>query len=225
MINKINPNGIIIMKKGGFYYNVSGNDALILNKYLGYKLFGVNKQRTGFPVAAQATVIAKIDTLGMDYQLLDQNGNTIISKKFKSNCYEIIDPAYPIEGIESDCEEPRKISKATKKPLKEKLNSYIEILQGLSEGVNVLTGEAIENLDEELKMHLFEMSLYFDEKLKSKERVEGKYPQHGKKWTKEEDDKLLDGYNQGATIKELSAIHQRGEGSIRSRLIKLGIII
>ena len=36
MINNIDPNGKMIFKQGGIFYNVVGNDALILNKYLDY---------------------------------------------------------------------------------------------------------------------------------------------------------------------------------------------
>ncbi|MBP3495229.1 MAG: hypothetical protein J6K52_03395 [Clostridia bacterium] len=225
MVNNINPDGILIIRQGGYYYNVSGNDALILNKYLGYKLFGVKKYRTGFPVSAEKTVLKKIDTLEMNYDLIDKTEKVLVSKRFEQNRYEIIDPEYPIEGVASDLEEPPKILKNKNKTVKEKLTQYIDILQGLSEGVNILTGEVIKDLDKELKLHLFEMSLYFDNKLKYKEKLEKKHPQHGKKWTKEEDEQLLSEYKQGKTVKELSSIHQRGVGSIRSRLIKLGVLL
>ena len=225
MINKINPYGVMVIKQGGYYYNVSGNDALILNKYLGYKLYGIKQFRTGFPVAGEKTVLKKIDTLGVDYDLLDQNGGVIISKRFENNRYEIIDPEYPTIGVESDLEEPKKLIKPQKQSFKEKLTQYIHILAALSEGVNILSGEIIEGLDEELRLYLFEMSLYFDTKLKTKERLEEKYPNHGKKWMEQEDKQLLEEYNQGKTIKELSLLYERGEGAIRSRLIKLGVLL
>ncbi len=225
MINKINPYGVMVIKQGGYYYNVSGNDALILNKYLGYKLYGIKQFRTGFPVVGEKTVLKKIDTLGMDYDLLDQNGGVISSKRFENNRYEIIDPEYPTIGVESDLEEPKKLIKPQKQSFKEKLTQYIDILAALSEGVNILSGEIIEGLDEELRLYLFEMSLYFDSKLKTKERLEEKYPNHGKKWMEQEDKQLLEEYNQGKTIKELSLLYERGEGAIRSRLIKLGIVL
>ena len=225
MVNNINPKGVLIIRQGGYYYNVSGNDALILNKYLGYKLYGVKKFRTGFPVSAEKTVLKKLDTLEMNYDLIDKTEKVLVSKRFEQNRYEIIDPEYPIKGVASDLEEPQKILKNKKKSFKEKLSQYIDILQGLSEGVNILTGEVVKDLDKELKLYLFEMSLYFDNKLKSKEKLEEKYPQHGKKWTEEEDEQLLSEYKQGKTVKELSSIHQRGEGSVRSRLIKLGVLL
>ena len=225
MVNNINPNGVLIIRQGGYYYNVSGNDALILNKYLGYKLYGVKKFRTGFPVSAEKTVLKKLDTLEMNYDLIDKTEKVLVSKRFEQNRYEIIDPEYPIKGVAPDLEEPQKILKNKKKSFKEKLSQYIDILQGLSEGVNILTGEVVKDLDKELKLYLFEMSLYFDNKLKSKEKLEEKYPQHGQKWTEEEDEQLLSEYKQGKTVKELSSIHQRGEGSVRSRLIKLGVLL
>jgi ATP-dependent DNA helicase RecQ len=42
------------------------------------------------------------------------------------------------------------------------------------------------------------------------------------KWTKEEEQKLISGYNNGRTIKELSELLGRQPGGIRSRLKKLG---
>ena len=41
----------------------------------------------------------------------------------------------------------------------------------------------------------------------------------------QEDKQLLEEYNQGKTIKELSLLYERGEGAIRSRLIKLGVLL
>ena len=128
MVNNINPDGILIIRQGGYYYNVSGNDALILNKYLGYKLFGVKKYRTGFPVSAEKTVLKKIDTLEMNYDLIDKTEKVLVSKRFEQNRYEIIDPEYPIEGVASDLEEPPKILKNKNKTVKEKLTQYIDIL-------------------------------------------------------------------------------------------------
>ena len=111
MLNNIDPHGILIIRQGGFYYNVSGNDALILNKYLGYKLYGIKEYKTGFPVKGEKTVLKKIDTLGMDYDLLDQNGSIVKSMRFENNRYEIIDAEYPRAGIKSDLEEPKKLIK------------------------------------------------------------------------------------------------------------------
>ena len=43
-------------------------------------------------------------------------------------------------------------------------------------------------------------------------------------WTKEEDQQLIREYESGKTTKELSEIHKRTAGAIRSRLKKLGLV-
>ena len=211
--------GVITIKQGGFYYNVSGNDALILNKYLGYKLFGVKAPRTGFPVSGEATVLKKLDKLSINYDLLNQVGETVVSKRFDNNKYEIINKniAIPINKDMIPLKEQ-------KKPFKERLATYINILQGLSESVDVVTGEVVEGLSEDLKLQLFEMSVYFDDRLKSRDAQDNRYPNHGLKWTPEEDEQLLTEYQEGKTINELSAIHCRSNGAIRSRLLNLNVI-
>ena len=107
---------------------------------------------------------------------------------------------------------------------KDKMEYYSGILNGLSDGVNVVTGEMVEGLDPEIKLQLLEMSKYFEQRLKSKERQEEKYPQQGQKWSQEEDEQLLSEYREGKTIKEISEIHNRSNGAIRSRLLGLGVL-
>ena len=43
-------------------------------------------------------------------------------------------------------------------------------------------------------------------------------------WTDEDENTLRSLYRQGKTVKELAIILQRNEGSIRSRLRKIGLI-
>lgn len=45
----------------------------------------------------------------------------------------------------------------------------------------------------------------------------------GQKWTSEEEELLIERYNQGLPIEEIASLHGRGKGGIRSRLRKLGI--
>ena len=208
--------GVMYIKQGGFYYNVSGNDALLLHKHFCYKLYGVKTPRTGFPVVGEATVLKKLDALSIDYDLLNQAGEIVASKRFENNLYEIVD--------ENILKESPELSE--KKPsFKERAASYIEILQGLSEGVDTTTGEIVEGLTEDTKLQLFEMSLYFDERLKARERLEEEHPQNGQKWTEEEDEALLAGWQEGKTVKELAQLHARTQGAIRSRLMKIGVQI
>jgi len=224
MINKIDPQGKMVFKQCGFFYNAFGNDALILNKYLGYKLYGVYKHRTGFGVSSRDKILEKIDSLNMNYDLLDGKGNIIISKKFKDNRYEIIDPEYPIEGVYSDAEEPAKILNTKGIRQKGRMSKYVEILKGLGNGVNIFSGEMLENLDNDLKAFFMELAEYFDEKLKSKDALEKKYPRHGTKWSIDEDKQIIDEFINGKSINEISEAHQRGRGSVTQRLLKLNVI-
>lgn len=217
---QIDSNGIITIKQEGFYYSVSGNDALIFNHYFGYKLYGKNILRTGFPVAGEKTVLGKLDALSMNYDLLDKDGNIVVSKRFENNLYEIMSVSG--EGIINEDRSPK--VQPIKMNFKDKMEYYSGILNGLSDGVNVVTGEMVEGLDPEIKLQLLEMSKYFEQRLKSKERQEEKYPQQGQKWSQEEDEQLLSEYREGKTIKEISEIHNRSNGAIRSRLLGLGVL-
>jgi hypothetical protein len=44
------------------------------------------------------------------------------------------------------------------------------------------------------------------------------------KWSPDEEARLKDEFANGKTISEMSTLHERGEGAIRSRLVKLGLI-
>ena len=209
----------MLFRQGGFYYNASGNDALILHKYLGYKLYGVNTPRTGFPVAGMAKVLEKIDKLSIDYDVVDKTGKVVACGRFENNRYEVIGLA----DVAAE-EEPDVPIDMHKKSFKERLAAYITILEGLSEGVDVISGEVVEGLSEDVRVQLFEMSVYFDDRLKSREARDNRCPSHGSKWTPEEDEQLLEEYMNGAKIKELAELHGRSTGAIRSRLLNLNVI-
>lgn len=214
----------MFIKQGGFYYNVSGNDALLLHKHLGYKLYGVQEPRTGFPVSRGDTVLKKLDALSIDYDLLDQAGEIIVSKRFEKNLYEIVDMTN--NGQQNDAEVAKAPTGVKRKlPFKARMAAYIEILQGLSEGVDTTTGEVVEGLGQNVKLQLFEMSLYFDERLRAREKLEEDYSHNGQKWTAQEDAALLTEYEEGKIVDELAEMHCRTPGAIRSRLIKLGVQI
>lgn len=216
----IAPDGVITIKQGGYYYNVYGNDALILHNHLGYKLYGKNILRTGFPVAGEKTVLSKLDALSINYDLIDKTGNLVVSRRFENNLYEIY-PAYKASVFNEDQlikDQPAKMN------FKDRINYYFEILNGLSEEVNVITGEMVEGLDSEIKLQFLEMSKYFDQKLKSKEKKENKYPNQGQKWSEEEDEQLLSEYRESENIREISKIHNRSYRAIHSRLLKLGVL-
>lgn len=224
MVNKIDPNGKMIFKQAGMFYSAFGNDALILNKYFGYKLYGVNRYQAGFGVAGKETSLEKINTLCMNYDLIDGKGNVIIAKRFDNNRYEIIDPEYPVEGVLSEVEEPAKLPRTSRSLLKRRLSKYAEVMHGLGEGINILSGEVLEGLSDELKAVFFEIATYFEEKLNSRKALEEKYPRHGRKWTVQEDEQLTNELAQGKSVNEISELHQRGRGSIIQRLLNLDLI-
>ena len=218
MINNIDPNGVVRIIQEGSYFSVKNNDALILNKYLGYKLYGVSCSKTGFPVYKLNPVLKKIDKLNMNYDVINADKEIVVSKRYSDNLYEIIDPNYPLEGVESSHPEPQK---QIKLKYKDKLTKYIDILLGLSNGCNALTGEVIQNFDNELRETCLEMATYFEKKLQARDKKDEDFPNAGKKWTKEEDDRLLLEFRNGKTIKEISQILKRSRGAISSRLVFL----
>ena len=50
------------------------------------------------------------------------------------------------------------------------------------------------------------------------------YQQAYAKWTPDEEARLQDEFANGKTITEMTELHGRGEGAIKSRLVKLGLI-
>ena len=50
------------------------------------------------------------------------------------------------------------------------------------------------------------------------------YQQAYAKWSPDEEARLQDEFANGMTIPEMAALHGRGEGAIKSRLVKLGLI-
>ena len=157
----IDPNGVMNIKQGGFYYNVSGNDALILHKYLGYKLYGVNTYRTGFPVSGQETVVEKLNDLYMNYDLIDQQGNIIISKRYEKNFYEIIDESeytLPIPKAKSIIVKNDNSEESNRKMI------FLNVLMGLCKELNIITGEVVTGLDADIKGILSDLMNYIKNK-------------------------------------------------------------
>lgn len=146
-MNIINKDGYIKILKEGFFYSVLGNDALIFNKYFGYKLYATDTVRTGFPVKFLDNVLEKLDILSMDYKVFNRNG-IVTEKSFEENCYEILDESFSyLETNRSNRNSNVFFGKA-KKPNKKEC---IEILDGLCKNIDFYTGEYIVGLSEESK--------------------------------------------------------------------------
>ena len=61
-------------------------------------------------------------------------------------------------------------------------------------------------------------------KIASNERKSTLPNNAGKPWTEEENQQIIEAFNNGESIATIAERHQRTQGSIRSRLVKLGII-
>jgi hypothetical protein len=108
---------------------------------------------------------------------------------------------------------------------------HIQILEALANGFNPLTGDSLE---ENNIYHKPEIIRALFAAVKSLEQIEipntlpvipnkAALPVNaGKPWSRPEDIQLGQKFDDGISITELSRIHNRTSGAIRSRLIKLG---
>jgi hypothetical protein len=105
------------------------------------------------------------------------------------------------------------------------------IIQALADGVDPDTGEVFP--DDSPYQHpqvvraLFTALKVLDrqEQLEQREQRESRLPANaGKPWDQMEDKLLCQSFDAGLTTSQLASQHQRTEGSIRSRLEKLGKI-
>ena len=163
-------------------------------------------------------MLRKIDTFSINYDVYSQTGELIISKRFPKNCYEVIDNSfYPLTTVEKNIE-------VKSKPKGRKIEDYFKTLEFLSDAINPYTGEIISGIDEDLKKDIFEILLYFNNKVKYQKSLKEKFSNMGNKWTQEEDSQLISEYKNKLTFKQIAEIHNRSTGAIRSRLLKLNVI-
>ena len=77
-----NSNRCLTIFKQRAFYHVVNNDALILNKYFGYKTFKSKESiRAGFPVASLNKVMHRLDELSINYKVL-HGLDVIVEKNF-----------------------------------------------------------------------------------------------------------------------------------------------
>lgn len=99
-----------------------------------------------------------------------------------------------------------------------------QILEGLADGMNPLTGEALPQNDAcnapDIIRALHTILRALDREIPAKQRPENA----GKPWTKEDDEELCRRFDSGSSIRELSQIFKRSQGAISSRLERLGKI-
>lgn len=104
----------------------------------------------------------------------------------------------------------------------------LEILKPLAEGVDPFTGEILpsESLyqNPQVTRALFVATTFLEKKMERDRRQRNLPNNAGKPWSEKEDKELIELFDSGKSIEELSSIHQRTRGAIQSRLLKLGKI-
>lgn len=102
----------------------------------------------------------------------------------------------------------------------------LEIIRSLAAGVDPATGEvfpadsAYQQPDVLQALSLAVAAL--QQAASSARKIQSLPPSTGKPWTADEDQQLIAAFESGSTPKQLAAAHQRTNGAVRSRLMKLG---
>ena len=108
-------------------------------------------------------------------------------------------------------------------PLDE-MDYHLAILEALADGVEPLTGEPLPDdsfYHHRKVMAALQAGFAALQKQQKKETQRAKLPvQAGKPWTDEEDQRLLEAFDNGSKVKELAEEHGRTSGAIQSRLTK-----
>ena len=118
--------------------------------------------------------------------------------------------------------------KFTEKNLKVEIEKAISIIKVLSDGVDPYTGEQYpadspyQSADTVRALVVAIAAL--EKQQKSTIRQQNLPGSAGKPWDEEEDNSLLQAYDKNTPIKEISELHGRTVGAIKSRLVKHGRI-
>ena len=116
--------------------------------------------------------------------------------------------------------------------------SDYEILSYVANSINPYTGEVITGIDDYLKNKLIAIANKFEDLLRepsvpsgerkgglqTKQQRDESFPMAGKKWTEEEEARLIKEFYQGLSMSEIASMHNRKKGGIRARLKRLGLI-
>lgn len=98
-----------------------------------------------------------------------------------------------------------------------------EILQRLADGLDVTTSEPLPKDSQFNQPDAIRALFTAIRALEGAPQKDGP-AKAGGKWTDDEDKQLVEAFDAGTSIKDLAASHQRSNGAIRSRLVKLGKI-
>ena len=103
-----------------------------------------------------------------------------------------------------------------------------EILGMLADGINPFTGEVLpasDSCNQPDVIRALNAAVVQLEKARKAEKREKSLPENaGKPWPQKDDEKLVQMFEEGCSKKELCDFFKRTEGSLSSRLVRLGII-
>jgi hypothetical protein len=102
------------------------------------------------------------------------------------------------------------------------------IIEALAQGIDPETGEILpkESLLQRpvVIRALFSASQALIAVERKKKQADSQPGNAGSAWAEEEDHRLLDAFDQGATVDQLAHSHSRSKGGIAARLVRLGRI-
>jgi len=104
----------------------------------------------------------------------------------------------------------------------------LAVLQLLADGTDPVTFKPLDvkcSINDPMVVRALFAATGVLEKQARAEKRNSRLPKNaGKPWNEEEDNELIQNFNEGKNIGELSEVHKRTIGSIRSRLLKHGIL-
>lgn len=101
------------------------------------------------------------------------------------------------------------------------------VLDLLANGIDPATGEVLPSehvLNSPTVIRALFLGAQALDGIPAKSVKPGAGPQAGKPWTNEEEKRLVEAFDKGAAIDELSQAHGRSKGGIAARLVRLGKI-
>jgi hypothetical protein len=106
------------------------------------------------------------------------------------------------------------------------LSEALKIIRRLSEGIHPETGKVLKDestFNRPQVIRALAVAVNAMERVHKIDSRKTTLPDNaGKAWTTEEDNQLIEAFEQGASIGELSVRHSRTRGAISARLIRLG---
>lgn len=105
----------------------------------------------------------------------------------------------------------------------------LNIIRALADGINPITGEVLEEdslcQNPQIIRALFAAAQALEKPQERPKREENLPANAGQSWESEEEQRLCAEFDAGLSVNQLAQKHQRTNGSIQSRLVKLGKIL